>query len=79
MLQFRSINLIPMGMYSLPLLGDAMIRRDDFEGKTSLAFCYNYLPVVDHLRKLDETTLIGKMTVGDYTIIYFGLSIPAPA
>ena len=35
-----------------------------------------YVPVVDHLRQLDDSTLIGKMTVGSYTIIYFTLNVP---
>ena len=38
---------------------------------------FQYVPVVDHLRQLDDSTLIGKMTVGSYTIIYFTLSVPS--
>ena len=38
---------------------------------------FQYVPVVDHLRQLDESTFIGKMTVGSYTIIYFTLSVPS--
>ena len=78
MLQFRSINLLPMpGMFTLPLLGDAVLNEaDNFEGKTSMSFCYKYLPIVDHLRELDSRTLIGKMVVGNYTIIYFTLEKP---
>ena len=79
MLQFRAVNFVPLfHTFTLPVLGDAVLNRADrFEGKTSMAFCYKYVPVVDHLRQLDETTLIGKMTVGSSTIIYFTLRVPS--
>ena len=78
MLQFKAINLVPTyWIFTLPLLGDAVLDKSDkFEGKTSMAFCYKYLPIVDHLRKLDDKTLIGKMKIGGYTIIYFTLTVP---
>ena len=78
MLQFKAINLVPTyWIFTLPLLGDAVLDKSDkFEGKTSMAFCYKYLPIVDHLRKLDDKTLIGKMKIGSYTIIYFTLTVP---
>ena len=79
MLQFRAVNFVPLfHKFTLPVLGDAVLdTADRFEGKTSAAFRYKYVPVVDHLRQLDETTLIGKMTVGSYTIIYFTLRVPS--
>ena len=79
MLQFRAINLVPLLFtFTLPVLGDAVLRRSErFEGKTSMAFCYKYVPVVDHLRQLHSSMLIGKMTVGSYTIIYFTLHAPS--
>ena len=78
MLQFKAINLVPTyWIFTLPLLGDAVLDKSDkFEGKTSMAFCYKNLPIVDHLRKLDDKTLIGKMKIGSYTIIYFTLTVP---
>ena len=77
MLQFKAINFIPLfHTFTLPILGDAVVSKEKFEGKTSMAFCYKYVPVVDHLRQLDDSTLIGKMTVGSSTIIYFTLKVP---
>lgn len=73
MLEFSAINRIPTPKFPLPILGNAFLGRDDFEGKTSMAFCYKYLPIIDHLREIDEKTLIGKMTIGTITIIYFTL------
>ena len=74
MLEFGAINKIPTPKFFLPVLGDAFIGRDTFEGKTSMAFCYKYLPIVDHIRQLDDETIIGKMTIGTITIIYFTLT-----
>ena len=74
MLEFSAINRIPTPKCSLPILGNAFLGRDDFEGKTSMAFCYKYLPIIDHLRQIDEKTLIGKMTIGTITVFYFTLN-----
>ena len=76
MLEFKAINKIPTPKFALPVLGNAFIGKDDFEGKISMAFCYKFLPIVDHLRKLDDHTIIGKMTIGTVTIIYFTLIVP---
>ena len=74
MLEFSAVNRIPTPKFPLPLLGNAYLGKDDFEGKSSMAFCYKYLPIVDHLRQIDEDTLIGKMTIGTITVIYFTLN-----
>ena len=80
MLEFKAFNRIPTPKFPLPILGDAFLGRDiDYEGKTSMAFCYKYLPIVDHIRQLDESTIIGKMTIGTLTIIYFTLKVPIKA
>ena len=71
MLEFAAIQRIPTPRFALPVIGDAFVGREHFEGKTSLAFCYKYLPIIDHLRVLDDTTYIGKMVIGTETILYF--------
>ena len=78
MLQFRSLNFLPtFGVFNMPLLGDAWLNETDhFEGKTSVALCYKYMPMVDHMRKLDDSTVIGKLKIGSYTLIYFTLKVP---
>ena len=76
MLEFKAINRIPTPKFALPILGNAYVGKDDFEGKTSVAFCYKFLPIIDHLRKLDDNTIIGKMKIGTVTIIYFTLIVP---
>ena len=73
MLEFSAVNRIPTPKFSLPLMGNAYIGRDDFEGKLSMALCYWYLPLVDHLRQIDDETLIGKVTIGSTTLMYFTL------
>ena len=73
MLEFSAVNRIPTPKFPLPMLGNAFLGRDDYEGKVSMAFCYKYLPIVDHLRQIDDETLIGKMTIGNITVIYFTL------
>ena len=76
MLEFKAINKIPTPKFALPILGNAFVGKDEFEGKTSMAFCYKFLPIIDHLRKLDDHTIIGKMKIGTVTIIYFTLIVP---
>ena len=79
MLQFRSLNFVPtFGIFNIPLLGNATIdKTDNFECKTSIGFCYKYLPLVGHVRKLDDSTVIGKLKMCSYTLIYFTLKVPA--
>ena len=76
MLEFKAVNRIPTPKFAAPILGNAFVGKEDFEGKTSMAFCYKFLPIIDHLRKLDDQTIIGKMTIGTVTVIYFTLSVP---
>ena len=74
MLEFRAINKIPTGIkYSLGLAGQATIMRSVVDGKESMAFCYKYLPIIDHLRRADANTIVGKMMIGNVCILYFTL------
>lgn len=59
--------------FSLPIVGSAVIRRLEFKGKLSVAMIYNYLPIIDHFRKIDDGTLMGIMTIKGRTEVYFYL------
>lgn len=73
MLEFRAINKIPVMRFSLGIPGSAVIKRSVVDGKESMAFCYKYLPIVDHLRRADDKTIVGKMMIGNVCILYFEL------
>jgi len=73
MLEFSSINLLPVPKFGLVPLATATLINGTVDGVSSLALAYNYLPIVDHLRRLDETTIIGKMMIGNVHILYFTL------
>jgi hypothetical protein len=74
MLEFKAINCIPVTKYSLGVPGSASVMRSMVDGIESMAFCYKYLPIVDHLRRVDERTIIGKMMIGNASILYFTLT-----
>ena len=59
--------------FNFPLIGNARLREINFRGKVSSAMMYNYLPIIDHFRRVDENTLMGVMDVKGKTIIYFYL------
>src|SRR5690606_24196912 len=59
--------------YNIPILGNARIREILFRGKVSTAMMYNYAPIIDHFRKVDDNTLIGVMDVKGKTVLYFYL------
>lgn len=42
-------------------LGRARVREIRFRGVVSAAMCYNHLPIIDHFRRVDESTVMGVM------------------
>ncbi|MFW5688176.1 MAG: DUF4334 domain-containing protein [Spirochaetota bacterium] len=42
-------------------LGRARLREVRFRGVVSAAMCYNYLPIMDHFRRVDERRVMGLM------------------
>jgi hypothetical protein len=42
-------------------LGRARLRERAFRGKVSTAMVYDWLPITDHFRKVDDGTLLGLM------------------
>lgn len=59
--------------FNIPVLGNARIREILFRGKVSSSMMYNYAPIIDHFRRVDENTLMGVMDVKGKTILYFYL------
>lgn len=60
--------------FRLPLIGSAVLRKLEFRNQLSVAMIYNYLPIIDHFRKIDRKTMMGIMTIKDKTEVYFYLS-----
>ena len=60
-------------IFGLPIIGSAVIRRLEFRGAVSVAMIYNYLPIIDHFRKVDDSTLMGIMTLKGRVEVYFYL------
>ncbi|GMI37505.1 hypothetical protein TeGR_g5845 [Tetraparma gracilis] len=73
MLEFGAVNCVPLPTFTLGPVSTATVVRTDVDGKESLALAYNYLPIVDHIRRLDKDTIIGKMMIGKVTVLYFTL------
>ncbi|MDD9950066.1 MAG: DUF4334 domain-containing protein [Zetaproteobacteria bacterium] len=68
------IMQIPGGArFPLPILGSAVIRPLEFRHSLSTAMIYNYLPIIDHFRKIDHHTVMGIMTLKGRTEVYFYL------
>jgi len=54
-------------------LGNSRLRRVEFRNKVSTALIYNYLPLIDHFRKVDDETLMGIMEIKGRIVVYFYL------
>ena len=57
--------------FNLPFIGNARMREISFRGKVSTSMIYNYLPIIDHFRKVDDNTLLGVMDVKGEITLYF--------
>ena len=57
---------------SIPI-GSAILRRLEFRDKISTSLIYNYLPIVDHFRKVDDKNVMGIMEIKGKVYIYFYL------
>ena len=57
----------------VPMLGSAVLRQVNFRGKPSMSMIYNYLPIIDHFRKVNHNSVMGVMTIKDRTEVYFYL------
>jgi len=53
--------------------GTAVIRELKFRDKISTSMIYNYLPIIDHFRKVDDNTVMGIMDCKGKISIYFYL------
>lgn len=51
----------------------ATINETDFRNKKSVAIVYDYFPIIDYLRKVNENTMMGIMTLKGKTKTYFYL------
>jgi len=54
-------------------LGNSRLRRIEFRDKVSTALIYNYLPLIDHFRKVDDKILMGIMEIKGRIQVYFYL------
>ncbi|MFH1188579.1 MAG: DUF4334 domain-containing protein [bacterium] len=77
--QFISQNRVKSLVYSLLglkfniLLGTASLRMVEYKKKLSVGMIYNYFPMIDYFRKIDDTTVMGIMEVKGKVSIYFYL------
>ena len=55
------------------LLGKAVLRQLEYRGKVSTSMIYNYLPIIDNFRKVDDKTVMGIMDIKGKDQIYFYL------
>ncbi len=53
--------------------GTAILRKVEFRDKISAAMIYNYLPIIDNFRKIDNNTVMGIMEVKGRISLYFYL------
>ena len=52
-------------------IGNSRLRRVEFRDKVSTALIYNYLPIIDHFRKVDDDILMGIMEIKGRSFVYF--------
>ncbi len=53
--------------------GTAVLREVKFRDKISTSMIYNYFPIIDNFRKVDDDTVMGIMEIKGKTGIYFYL------
>ena len=53
--------------------GGAVLRELEFRNKISTSMIYNYLPIIDNFRKVDNNTIMGIMEIKGKTGLYFYL------
>ncbi len=53
--------------------GTAVLRELKFRDKISTSMVYNYLPIIDHFRKVDDNTVMGIMEAKGKVSVYFYL------
>ncbi|MBI4652870.1 DUF4334 domain-containing protein [Candidatus Kuenenbacteria bacterium] len=53
--------------------GTAFLRRLEFRDKVSTSMIYNYLPIVDNFRKVNDDTVMAIMEIKGKVSIYFYL------
>jgi len=51
----------------------AVLRKVEFRDKISTSLIYNYLPIIDNFRRVDEKTLMGVMEIKGRANLYFYL------
>jgi hypothetical protein len=59
--------------FGVPLTS-AVLRMVNFRDKVSASMIYNYLPMIDTFRKVDEKTIMGIMEVKGKVSVYFYLT-----
>lgn len=53
--------------------GTAVLRNLKFRDKISTSMIYNYLPIIDNFRKIDQNTVMGIMEIKGKISLYFYL------
>ena len=53
--------------------GTAVLRKIEYRGKVSTSMIYNYLPIIDNFRKIDDQTVMGVTEIKGRVGIYFYL------
>lgn len=56
----------------------ARLRNLEYRGRTSAGMVYDHLPIVDHFRRVDETTLLGAMDLRGVRQPYFFILSATP-
>jgi len=49
----------------------SILEEIDYRGKVSTSMIYNYLPMIDHFRKIDNTVVMGIMEIKGNLSVYF--------
>jgi len=58
--------------FNIPF-GTAVLREVEFRNKNSISMIYNYLPIIDNFRKIDNNTIMGVMEIKGKVSMYFYL------
>lgn len=59
--------------FSVPL-ATAVLRKIEFRGKVSASMIYNYLPMIDYFRKVNDDIVMGIMEIKGKVSVYFYLT-----